>query len=48
MGRAERCPRCGSKKIKQDPETKKCRVCGFEWSGRVRKKSAKKDKVRFR
>ncbi|UCE44397.1 MAG: hypothetical protein JSV57_02655 [Candidatus Bathyarchaeota archaeon] len=48
MGRAERCPRCGSKKVKEELTAKKCGVCGFEWSGRIRRKTARKDKVRFR
>ena len=44
--RKERCPKCGSKKIIYEP-SKKCRVCGHEWSVRARKRVAKKGKVRF-
>jgi uncharacterized protein (DUF983 family) len=47
MGRKERCPRCGSKKIDFFSTPKKCKVCGHEWTGKGRKKTSRKDKVRF-
>jgi len=47
MGRQERCPKCGSKKITVENLNKKCKTCGFQWSGRAIKKTARKDKVRF-
>ncbi len=47
MGRKERCPRCGSKKIRVRGDSKECRVCGYEWTGRVRRKAPRKEKVRF-
>ena len=47
MGRKKRCPNCGSKKIDYYSIPKKCKVCGFEWTGKIRKKTFKKDKVRF-
>jgi len=47
MGKKERCPQCGSKKIKIQANSKKCEICGYEWTGRIRRKTAKKDKVRF-
>ncbi len=47
MGRKERCPQCGSKKIKITENLKKCRVCNYEWTGRGRRKTSKKEKVRF-
>jgi len=43
----EHCPNCGSKKITIESGTKKCRVCHFEWKGKVKKHWTKKDKVRF-
>ncbi len=46
-GRKERCVNCGSKKITINGSTKKCQVCGFEWTGKPKRKTAKKDKVRF-
>ena len=46
MGRQERCPNCGSKKIEYSIP-KKCKVCGFEWTGKVSKKASRKGKVRF-
>jgi len=46
MVRKERCPKCGSKKIDYSIP-KKCRVCGFTWTGKVRTKTPKKGKVRF-
>jgi len=46
-GRKERCVNCGSKKITIQGSTKKCQVCGFEWKGKPKRKTAKKDKVRF-
>jgi len=43
MGRGkERCPQCGSKKIIVHTDSKKCKVCGHQWTGRVRKKTPKK------
>jgi ribosomal protein L37AE/L43A len=47
MGRKERCPHCGSKKIKITDDVKKCRVCKYEWTGKPRGKTSKKEKVRF-
>ncbi|MGD8566375.1 MAG: hypothetical protein PVF96_08515 [Candidatus Bathyarchaeota archaeon] len=47
MGRKERCPQCGSKKFRMQDDSKKCNVCSYEWSGKVRRKTTKKDKVRF-
>jgi ribosomal protein L37E len=47
MGRKERCPRCGSKKIEVQDNSKKCIVCGYEWTGRIGRKTPKRDKVRF-
>jgi ribosomal protein L37E len=46
-GRKERCVNCGSKKITIHGSTKKCQVCGFEWKGKPKRKTAKKEKVRF-
>ena len=46
-GRKERCSSCGSKKITIHGTTKKCNVCGFEWKEKPKRKTAKKDKVRF-
>jgi transposase-like protein len=43
----EHCPNCGSKKITIESGTKKCRVCHFEWTGKIKKHWTKKDKVRF-
>lgn len=39
-------PEMRFKKIIYEP-SKKCRVCGHEWSVRARKRVAKKGKVRF-
>lgn len=47
MGRQERCPECGSKKITVETSNKKCNICGVQWSGKTVKKTIKKDKVRF-
>jgi len=47
MPRKERCPKCGSGKITAKASSKKCKVCGYAWSGRVRTSHVKKDKVRF-
>jgi hypothetical protein len=47
MGRKKRCPNCGSKKIKGTDGVKKCRVCKYEWKGKPRGKTSKKEKVRF-
>jgi len=47
MGRKERCPQCGSKKIKIIGNLKKCNVCKYEWAGKPRGKTSKKEKVRF-
>jgi len=46
-GRKERCPSCGSKKITINGNTKKCQVCDYEWKGKPKRKTAKKEKVRF-
>jgi len=43
----EHCPNCGSRKITIESGTKKCRVCHFEWKGKVKRHWTKKDKVRF-
>jgi len=47
MGRKERCPQCGSKKITIAGNLKKCKVCKYEWTGKPRRKTHKKEKVRF-
>ena len=47
MPRKERCPKCGSGKIKAVASSNKGKVCGYAWSGRVRTGHVKKDKVRF-
>jgi ribosomal protein L37E len=47
MVRKERCPKCGSKKIVIQASSKKCEVCGFQWTGKVRRKGFRKEKVRF-
>jgi len=46
-GRKERCVNCGSKKITINGSTKKCNVCGYEWKGTPKRKTTKKEKVRF-
>jgi uncharacterized protein (DUF983 family) len=43
----ERCPQCGSKKIAVQNTSKKCKVCGYQWIGKVQKKTPRKDKTRF-
>ena len=48
MGRKKKCPQCGSKKVDFDSTPKKCKVCGFTWTGKGRTKIPKKEKVRFR
>jgi hypothetical protein len=47
MGRKERCLHCGSKKITITGNLKKCEVCKYEWTGKPRKKTSKKEKIRF-
>jgi uncharacterized protein (DUF983 family) len=47
MGRKEQCPQCRSGRITVLVDSKKCNVCGYEWAGKVRRKTSKKDKVRF-
>ena len=47
MGRKERCPQCGSKKIATTGDLKQCKVCKHEWAGKPRRRTAKKEKVRF-
>jgi uncharacterized protein (DUF983 family) len=47
MGRKERCPQCGSGKITVSADSKKCNVCGYEWTGKIGRKESRKDKVRF-
>jgi len=47
MGRKERCPKCGSKKITVHADSKKCKICGHQWTGRIRRKTSGKEKVRF-
>ncbi|MDH5733765.1 MAG: hypothetical protein OEY88_08295 [Candidatus Bathyarchaeota archaeon] len=46
-GRKERCVNCGSKKIIIHGSTKKCNTCGYEWKGKPKRKTDKKEKVRF-
>jgi len=43
----EQCPKCGSKKIVVEADSKKCGVCGYQWTGKIRRKTSKRDKVRF-
>jgi ribosomal protein S27AE len=43
----EQCPQCGSKKIAVEANSKKCGVCGYQWTGKIRRKTSRKDKVRF-
>jgi len=47
MGRKERCPQCGSKKITITGNVKKCEVCKREWVGKLGRKTSKKEKTRF-
>jgi rubredoxin len=47
MGRKKRCPECGSKKVDFYSIPKKCKTCGFTWTGKEKTRDAKKDKVRF-
>ena len=47
MGRKERCPQCGSKKITITENMKTCKICKYTWTGKPGKKTSKKDKVRF-
>ncbi|UCC27967.1 MAG: hypothetical protein JSW29_00475 [Candidatus Bathyarchaeota archaeon] len=47
MGRKERCPACGSKKITIGEGQKRCSVCKHEWAGKTRRRTSKKQKVRF-
>jgi len=48
MGRGkDRCPQCGGKKIVILNNIKKCKVCKYEWTGKSRKKTTKKEKIRF-
>ena len=49
LGRKERCPSCGSKKIiiNHDGE-KECKVCKHKWKHRTKRKTPKKGRVRFR
>jgi len=42
MGRQERCPQCGSKKIVITGDLKKCKVCKYEWTGKPRGKTSKR------
>jgi ribosomal protein L37E len=42
MARKERCSRCGSKKIVVQAGSKKCEVCGYQWSGRIGRKTSEK------
>jgi len=48
MGRKERCPQCGSKKITITGNLKKCEVCNYAWAGKPGRKTSKKEKIRFR
>lgn len=47
VGRKERCSNCGSRKIIVHGSIKKCKVCGFERKGKPKRKTTKKEKVRF-
>ncbi len=47
MGRKERCPQCGSKQITITENLKKCKICKYAWGGKPRRKTSKKEKVRF-
>jgi len=47
MGRKERCPQCGSKKIRVHADSKKCNICGHQWTERMKRKTSRKEKVRF-
>ena len=47
MARQERCSKCGSKKILVENLNKTCQTCGVQWLGKLQKKTARKDKVRF-
>ncbi len=47
MVRKELCPQCGSKKIVVEADSKKCEVCGYQWTGKVRKKTSRKGRTRF-
>jgi len=47
MARKERCPQCGSKKIVFQASSKKCEVCGCQWSGKTGKKTSRKEKTRY-
>ncbi|MDH5419354.1 MAG: hypothetical protein OEY47_06015 [Candidatus Bathyarchaeota archaeon] len=47
MGRKERCPQCGSKKITITENLKKCQVCKHVWTGKPRGKTPRKEKIRF-
>jgi hypothetical protein len=47
MGRTKKCPKCGSKKVDIYSIPKRCKTCGFTWTGIGKRKSAKKEKVRF-
>jgi hypothetical protein len=47
MARKERCSQCGSKKIIVQAGSKKCEVCGYQWSGRKGKKPSKKERTRY-
>lgn len=44
MARKAKCPRCGSKKIARGKMKRKCKTCGHEWSGTVKRRTPKKDK----
>jgi len=44
MGRKERCPQCGSKKITITGNLKKCGVCQYTWLGRPGRKRLRKEK----
>lgn len=45
MGRPERCPQCGSKKIVITGDLKECKVCKYALTGKPRGKTSKKEKV---
>jgi ribosomal protein L37E len=47
MARKERCSQCGSKKIAVQAGSKKCEVCGFQWSGKMGRKTSRKERTRY-
>jgi len=47
MVRKEKCPKCGSRKIKIENGAKKCKVCSFDWSEKIKRKISKRHRVRY-